>query len=160
MKLLKHYVSDVHQKKVLPIAELRGRLRRQPNTCVGEWFHTGWFLKKSTLNNGCPLFGHSWSANIQISDNLPEKRRSTKSFHILLSGADIVDNCDKWKVPRHSRRKFCDFDMSNVLGQKCLPFTGGASQARGPFFFCLVFKSFHVLKCDITSTLLPTNSCG
>ena len=33
MKLLKHYVSDVHQKKVLPIAELRGRFRRQPNMC-------------------------------------------------------------------------------------------------------------------------------
>ena len=33
MKLLKHNVSDVYQKKVLPIAELRGQLRREPNMC-------------------------------------------------------------------------------------------------------------------------------
>ena len=34
MKLLKHYVSDVAHRKVWPIAGLRCRLRRQPNTCA------------------------------------------------------------------------------------------------------------------------------
>ena len=34
MKLLKHYVSDIHQNMVLPSAELRGRLRMQRNTCA------------------------------------------------------------------------------------------------------------------------------
>ena len=34
MKLLRHYVSDVAHMKVRPIAELRSRLRRQPNTCA------------------------------------------------------------------------------------------------------------------------------
>ena len=37
MKLLKHYVSDVHQMKVWPIAGLICRLRRQPNTCANKY---------------------------------------------------------------------------------------------------------------------------
>ena len=39
------------------------------------------------------------------------------SFHISLSRADIIDNCDKWKLPRRSRQKFRDFRMSYVLGK-------------------------------------------
>ena len=34
------------------------------------------------------------------------------------------------------------------LRQKCFLFTGGASQARGTFFW----PGFHVLKCDLNSS--------
>ena len=53
----------------------------------------------------------------------------------------IVDNCDKWKVLRRSRRKCRDFDKS-YFWQKLLLFTGGASQARGTFFWPGFFKFF------------------
>ena len=61
-------------------------------------------------------------------------------FFILLSRVDIVDNRDKWKVPRHLRRRCLDWYVI-CFRQKCLLFTGGASHARGTFF-CLVLKVF------------------
>ena len=71
-----------------------------------------------------------------------------KKFFITLSRADIVDNSDKWKVPRRSRQKFRDFDMSYVLGKNAY-FSQEERHKQGEPFFCLVFKSFHILKCDI-----------
>ena len=60
----------------------------------------------------------------------------------------IVDNCDKWKVPRRSHRKFRDFDMSYVLVKNAY-FSQEERHKQGEPFFCLVFKSFHILKCDL-----------
>ena len=75
-----------------------------------------------------------------------------EKFRILLSRADIVDNRDKWKVPRRSRQKCRDFDMSYVLDKNAY-FSQEERHKQGEFFCCLVFKSFHVLKCDILGSI-------
>ena len=51
----------------------------------------------------------------------------------------IVDNCDKWKVPRRSRRKCHDFDMSYVLGKKYY-FSQEERHKQGEPFFAYFFQ--------------------
>ena len=46
-------------------------------------------------------------------------------------------------------KKIRDFDMSYVLGKNAY-FSQEERHKQGKPFFCLGFKSFHILKCDIS----------
>ena len=57
MKLLKQYVSDVHRRKVWPIAGLRCQLRRQHNTCDIELQHfNGVNMRNTGVNIQYPKY--------------------------------------------------------------------------------------------------------
>ena len=104
-----------------------------------KWWHQNF---ASELSGSKKIINFFIGQKILMKSLISWKCGFWKSFHISLSRADIVNNCDKRKVPRRSRWKFCDFDISYVLSKNAY-FSQEERHKQGkPFFFAWFSKVF------------------
>ena len=75
-----------------------------------------------------------------------------KSFHILLSRAKTFDIADLWLVPRRCQRRCGHFHIKHLLSSNAY-FYQEERYKQGKHNCCLVFKSLHILKCDIMKSI-------